>query len=134
MSAGGTPAFVPGADEYLFDVGFDVPSPDGGEVAQAGTCTTPRGAQIPFRVGEEKPTQMHGVRVFAGPRMDPFFIDLGAQQATHKLERLAFRPDGVDAVNGANVLSIVVELDVATVLGPDTGPLLAVVGETVTAG
>ena len=32
------------------------------------------------------------------------------------------------------MLSIVVELDVATVLGPDAGPLLAVVGETVTSG
>ena len=33
---------------------------------------------------------MHGVRVFAGRRLDPFFIDLVAEQATHKLERLAF--------------------------------------------
>ena len=32
------------------------------------------------------------------------------------------------------MLSIILELDVATVLGPDTGPLLAVVGETLTAG
>ncbi len=33
-----------------------------------------------------------------------------------------------------NVLSIVLELDVATVLGPDTGPLLGVIGETLTSG
>ena len=32
------------------------------------------------------------------------------------------------------MLSIVLELDAATVLGPDTGPLLGVVGETVTSG
>ena len=32
------------------------------------------------------------------------------------------------------MLSIVVEVDVATVLGAETGPLFAVVGETVTAG
>ena len=133
-TAGGTPAFVAGADEYMFDVSFAVPSPDGGAVAQAGTCTTPSGVEIPFQVGEEKPTEMHGVRVFAGPRLDPFFIDLAAEQATHKLERLAFRPDGVNAVDGANVLSIILELDVATALGPDAGPLLAVVGETLTAG
>jgi hypothetical protein len=37
-------------------------------------------------------------------------------------------------VNGANVLSIVLEFDIATALGPDAGPLVAVVGETVTAG
>ena len=133
-TAGGRPAFVAGADEYMFEVSFAVPSPDGGAVVQAGRCTTPSGVEIPFQVGEEKPTEMHGLRIFAGPRLDPFFIDLAAEQATHKLERLAFRPDGVNAVDGANVLSIILELDVATVLGPDTGPLLAVVGETVTSG
>ena len=123
-----------GADEYMFDISFAVPSPDGGAVVQAGTCTTPSGVEIPFQVGEEKPTEMHGLRIFAGPRLDPFFLDLVAEQAAHKLERLVFRPDGVNAVDGANVLSIILELDIATVLGPDTGPLLAVVGETVTAG
>jgi uncharacterized protein DUF4331 len=133
-AAGGRPAFVAGADEYMFAVSFAVPSPDGGAVVQAGTCTTPSGVEIPFQVGEEKPTEMHGVRVFAGPRLDPFFIDLVAEQAAHNLERLVFRPDGVNAVNGANVLSIVLEFDVATALGPDVGPLLAVVAETVTAG
>jgi hypothetical protein len=135
-TAGGRSAFVAGADEYTFDVSFAVPSPDDGpgSMVQAGTCTTPGGAEIPFRVGEEKSTEMHGLRIFAGARLDPFFIDLAAEQATHALERLAFRPEGVNAVYGADVLSIVLELDIATVLGPDTGPLLGVVGETVTAG
>jgi hypothetical protein len=132
-TAGGTPAFVPGADEYRFDVCFATPSQHDGAAAQAGTCTTPGGAEISFPVGEEKPTEMHGVRVFAGPRSDPFFLDLVAEQATHKVEQLSFRPDGVNAVNGANVLSIILELDTATVV-PDAGPLVAVVGETVTAG
>ena len=50
------------------------------------------------------------------------------------LERLTFKDRGVNTGEGANCLSIVVEFDVATVLGPDTGPLLAVVGETLTAG
>jgi hypothetical protein len=135
-TAGGTPAFVTGAEEYMFDFRFAVPSPDDGSdsMVQAGTCTTPSGAEIPFRVGEERPTEMHGLRIFAGARLDPFFIDLAAEQATHALDRLAFRPKGVNAVDGANVLSIVLELDIATVFDPDTGPLLAVVGETVTAG
>jgi hypothetical protein len=135
-TAGGRPAFAPGAEEYAFDVRFAVPSsaegPDG--VAQAGTCTIPGGAEIPFRVGVEKPAEDQGMRVFAGPRLDPFFLDLAAEQATHELERLAFRPEGVNSVEGANVLSIVLELDTATVLGPDTGPLLGVVGETVISG
>ena len=58
-TAGGRPAFVAGADEY--DVRRPLRRsvlgrrPDG--MAQAGTCTTPGGAEIPFRVGEEKPTE-----------------------------------------------------------------------------
>ena len=70
---------------------------------QAGTCTTPGGAEIPFRVGDEQPTETHGLRIFAGQRLDPFFIDLAAESATHVLERLAFRPEGVNTVEGANV-------------------------------
>jgi hypothetical protein len=131
----GRPAFEAGADEYAFDFNFAVPSADGPDgLVQDGTCTTAGGAEIPFRVGVEKPTDGQGVRVFAGPRLDPFFLDLAAEQTNHKLEQLSFRQDGVNAVNGANVLSIVLELDTASVLGPDTGPLLGVVGETVTSG
>jgi hypothetical protein len=47
-------------------------------------------------------------------------------------EQLAFRPASTNTLDGANVLSIVVEFDVAAVLGTDAGPLLAVVGETLT--
>src|ERR671938_2063134 len=36
-AAGGAPAFVPDADEYVFDVGFAAPSLDGGGGMQAGT-------------------------------------------------------------------------------------------------
>jgi hypothetical protein len=133
-TADGRPSFAAGEDEYAFDVTFSAPSTDGGAVVQAGTCTTPGGAQIPIRVGVEKPTEAQGVRIFAGPRLDPFFLDLATERATHTLERLSFRPNGVNAVQGANVLSIVLELDTATVLGPDTGPMLGVVGETVTSG
>jgi hypothetical protein len=117
----------------MFDVSFAVPSPDGGAVAQAGTCTTPSGVEIPFQVGEEKPTEMHGVRSSPG-RGWIRSSRPGCRVEHPQLERLAFRPDGVNAVNGANVLSIVLEFDTATALDPDAGPLVAVVGETVTAG
>jgi hypothetical protein len=132
----GRPSFTAGADEYAFDFNFAVPSSaDGpGGLVQEGTCTTAGGAEIPFRVGAEKPTDGQGARIFAGPRLDPFFLDLAAEQANHALERLSFGPSGVNAVQGANVLSIVLELDTAAVFGPDTGPLLGVVGETVTSG
>ena len=135
-AAGGRPAFSVGEDEYAFDVAFDAPVPgDGGKVlVQAGTCTRPGGAELAFRVGDEKPPEADGLRIFAGARLDPFFIDLKGVLATEKLERLAFRPGAANSLDGVNCLSIVVELDVATVLGPDTGPLLGVIGETVTSG
>lgn len=135
-TTGGTPAFVAGGDEYTFDFSFDAPPLDdaGGPVVQAGTCTTPGRAEIPFRVGDEQPTEAPGLRLFAGARLDPFFIDFKAVLATEEQEQLAFRPGAVNSLDGANVLSIVVEFDVATVLGPDTGPLLGVIGETVTSG
>ena len=133
-TAGGTPAFSVGEDEYAFDVTFDVPvrGDGGGTVVQLGTCAPPGGAEIPFRVGDEQPTVAPGLR------------DLrrcAARPVLHRPEsRAGHRGAGAVGVpgprhqllDGANVLSIVVELDVATVLGPDTGPLLAVVGETVT--
>jgi hypothetical protein len=131
-TAGGAPAFVPGADEWTFDFRFAPPVP-GGEV-QPGTCIPPGGAAIPFRVGDERPTEAPGLRIFAGQRSDPFFLDLAAEQANHVVERLTFRERGDNIGQGANCLSIVVEFDVATVLGPGTGPLLAVVGETLTSG
>jgi hypothetical protein len=131
-TAGGTPAFVAAPDEYAFDVTFDAPAP--GDAVQTGTCTTPGGAAISFPVGDEQPTEMLGLRIFAGARLDPFFIDLDGVLATEAQEQLAFRPRAANSLDGMNVLAIVVEVDVATVLGPGTGPLLAVVGETLTSG
>ena len=53
-TAGGTPAFVPGAEEYLFDVSFAVSSPEDGAVVQAGTCTTPSGSGDPVAGGARR--------------------------------------------------------------------------------
>ena len=135
-TAGRTPAFVTGADEYAFDVTFDAPveGDSTGALVQAGTCTTPDGVEIPFRVGDEQPIEAHDLRIFAGARLDPFFIDLKGVLATENQEQLAFRPASTNSLDGMNVLSIVVEFDVATLLGDDAGPLLAVVGETLTSG
>src|SRR5262245_18619485 len=73
--AGGTPAFDVGADEYAFTVSFTDPRVNGGDTtAQAGACTTPRGQQISFRVGDDRVPEASGLRIFAGPRLEPFFI------------------------------------------------------------
>jgi Domain of unknown function (DUF4331) len=133
--AGAAPAFEPGEDEYAFTVTFATPHQgDGSDAgAQADTCTTPGGEEISFQVGDEKPAEADGLRVFAGPRLDPFFIDFAGHMATQATEKLAFRPRAANTLEGQNVLSIVVEAD-AAMLGPGSGPLLAVVTETVTSG
>ena len=76
--------------------------------------------------------QAHGVRVFAGPRWDPFIMDAPAALKTIATGRLAFTDPGSIFLDGKNVLSLVVEVDCATVLGD--GELFGVVAETLTRG
>lgn len=51
-----------------------------------------------------------GIRVFAGPRDDPFFFDLGAFQKIIAGTATSFDNPGVDTFAGTNVLSLVVEV------------------------
>jgi hypothetical protein len=134
-SAGAAPTFTLGEEKYTFDFTFTAPSTGDGKdvVVQAGTCTAPSGEKISFRVGDETPAESYGLRIFAGPRLDPFFIDLAGVRDTRALGRLSFRPRATNSLEGQNVLSIVLEMD-ATVHAPGGGSLLAVVGETVTSG
>jgi hypothetical protein len=134
--AGATPAFAVGEEEYAFDFTFAAPVQGEGSdtLVQTGMCVTRGGEEISFQVGDEKPAEVQGLRIFAGPRLDPFFIDVVAHFATETQEQLAFRPKGANALESMNVLTIVCEVDVATVSGPGGSPLLAVVGETLTSG
>jgi hypothetical protein len=135
-NAAATPAFAVSEEEYVFDFTFAAPvQGDGSDtLVQSGTCVTPGGEEISFQVGDEKAAEAPGVRMFAGPRLDPFFIDFVAHFATEKQEQLAFRPEGTNALESMNVLTIVCEVDAAAVSGSASSPLLAVVGETVTSG
>ena len=135
-TAGARPLFEVGQTEYAFSCTFAAPvKPDGSEAwVQTGTCTTPTGEVISFRVNDERGTEAKGLRVFAGLRLDPFFIDLPGVQATEKLRRLAFKAKGDNVLEGQNVLTIVVEAEVAALFGAGSGPLFAVAGETVTTG
>src|SRR6266545_1492650 len=135
-TSGARGVFEVGQTEYAFSCTFAAPvKPDGSEaLVQAGTCTTPTGEVISFRVNDERGTESKGLRVFAGLRLDPFFIDLPGVLATNKLRRLAFKAKGDNILEDQNVLSIVVEAEVAAMFGAGGGPLFAVVGETVTTG
>lgn len=52
----------------------------------------------------------NGIKVFAGPRDDPFFFDLGAYQAVLGGVATGFSNPGADTFSGTNVLSLVIEV------------------------
>lgn len=55
-------------------------------------------------------TSTGGMKVFAGPRDDPFFFDLARYKEVIAGTQTSFRNPGVDAFAGTNVMSIVVEV------------------------
>ena len=130
-------AFVPGSDELVLDCVFDPPEhetdPVTGEMGhrQDGSCTTPRGEVVPFRVNDETGGAGGGMRIFAGVRWDPFIMDARAALATLATHTLAFTDPGSIFLDGKNVLSIVVEIDTVLVPGWE---LVGVVAETLTRG
>src|SRR5215207_1465455 len=130
---GATPLAV-GEEEFVFDCVFADPADGagGGAAAQAGACTTPAGETVAFRVDDERGGAAHGVRVFAGPRWDPFILDAPAALRTIATGALAFTDPGRIFLDGKNVLGLVVEVDCARVLGDVA--LVGVVAETLTRG
>jgi hypothetical protein len=137
LSANGHDAsapFAPGGDELVFDCVFSAPvSHDGTDhVEQEGVCSTPGGETVPFRVNDPQGAHGHGLRVFAGVRWDPFILDAPAALNTIATGKLAFSDPGAIYLDGKNVLSLVVEVDQAS-LGGDAS-LFGVVGETLTRG
>src|SRR6266851_4362296 len=128
--------FEVGTDEYDITCTFAAPATrDGaGNFVQEGRCTLPNGAAVSFRVNDEQGAEAPGARVFAGLRMDPLFNDSTGYVETLATRQLAFQANGTNGADGWDILGIVVELDVATMLGRAVGTLFAVAAETVTAG
>jgi hypothetical protein len=125
--------FIVGGPELVFDCVFSAPlaAQNGRPVDQEGTCTTPSGATVPIRLNDEQGDPTHGVRVFAGPRWDPFIMDAPAALKTIATGKLAFTEPGAIYLDGKNVLSLIVEIDAALLNGAD---LMGVVAETLTRG
>jgi hypothetical protein len=115
-------------DEFVFDCVFSEPSSPG----QEGRCSTPSGDVVSFEVGDEKGGEGAGLRVFAGPRWDPFFFDAPAALKTIETGELAFTDPGSIFLDGKNVLSIVVEVDCSRFF--EGAALVGVVAETLTRG
>lgn len=126
--------FAVNEKEYIFSCRFAAPMKrDGGNV-QEGSCTAPTGQVVSFRVNDGGGGQTDGLRVFAGVRLDPFFFDGVKALETIKTRKLSFTAKGNSTMFRQNVLSIVIEVDVATMFDRGDGPLFAIVGETVAAG
>ena len=134
-ASGAGAALTVGDDELTFSITFTEPvgRPPGGKAAQQAVCTLPTGEAVSVAVDDER-GGTNGSRIFAGRRSDPFFFDLKAFERTFAARRLDLSDPGVNAAHGLNVLSVVVEFDCATMLGPERGPMFAVVGETLAAG
>ena len=133
-SAGhGQAPFAVGAREFVVDCVFAPPADTDADegVEQEGTCTTPAGDTVSFRLNDEEGGSAHGVRVFAGPRWDPFMMDAPAALKTIATGELAFTDPGSIYLDGKNVLSLVVEVDNELFGGTE---LVGVVAETLTRG
>jgi hypothetical protein len=126
--------FAAGGGETVIDCVFSAPANGHGANGpqQKGTCWLPVGETASVRVNDEHGGQARGVRVFAGPRWDPFIMDAPAALKTTATGKLAFTDPGAIYLDGKNVLSVVVEVD-RTVL-PGGAGLFGVVAETLTRG
>ncbi len=122
--------FAVSGEEFVFDCTFAAPTSRGLVIEHEGDCRLPGGETVPVRIGEV--SERDGVRVFAGARWDPFIMDARAALKTIETGQLAFQEASSIYLDGKNVLSIVVEIDCARLLGGVT--LLAVVGETLARG
>jgi hypothetical protein len=135
-SSGERPSFAVGASEGVVSLTFDTPRSGAGGKAfvQDGVCTLGSGETIALRVGDEQGSERGGTRVFAGCRLDSFFIDQGISGGIRISRRLPIEVPGRNSLDGQNVLTIVVEGSVSDLFGIDDGPLFAVVAETTTRG
>ncbi len=131
-STGPSAAFTVGEEERAFSFIFEVPQATGDSLVQTGTCHGPAG-KISVRVGDEAGAHSEGLHIFAGCRLDPFFIDQRFSGGI-RLNRRIPEVNGVNSVEGQNVLSIVVEVEHSRLFGAHAGPLVAVIAETATNG
>jgi hypothetical protein len=123
--------FVPTDEEYVLDCVFSTPYPAADVSVQEGTCTTPTGESVSFRVNDLQGGCGADIRVFAGTRWDPFIMDARAALTTLATHKLAFTDPGSIFLDGKNVLSLVIEVDPRLLGGAD---LVGVVAETLTRG
>ena len=84
----------------------------------ASVDVTPYNASTPISA-----TGSTGVKVFAGPRDDPFFFDLNQYHKILAGTASGFANPGSDAFAGTNVMSVVLEVPKALLNAPSSGNL-----------
>jgi hypothetical protein len=131
---GSQPAFIVDDAEGVVSFTFSAPQAVNGALTQAGLCRLASGETISVRVGDDPGAEQNGVRVFAGCRLDPFFLDQGISGGIRNTRRLPTEIPGRNSLDGLNVLTIVIEGPVSRLFGVDDGSLFAVVSETTTLG
>lgn len=96
--------------------------------ANIGPKSTP---DYPGLASQAVYTLASGTKVFAGPRDDPFFVDIGAIvdlltlrpiQQLHKVPPMASSAPGVDGLKGYNVHTIALQIPVATLVNGGNAP------------
>ena len=92
--------------------------PDAGTVSQQPRNPLPQrvsgGAAVEGAISTYTGTPVFGegndIKVFAGPRDDPFFFDLNQYKAIIAGTATSFNNPGTDTFKGTNVMSLVIEL------------------------
>lgn len=140
---GGGPAFAIGSgpEERVISITFGAAQALAGSdtLMQRGTCTLPSGATVAFQVGDEAGGEANGVRVFAGCRLDPFYIDQSVTGGIRTSRRLPEQLSRRNSLDGQNALGIVVEGDIPTLFGAELfsaggDVLFGMLAETTTIG
>lgn len=128
---GADAAFAVGGvdDEIVFDIVASVPT----EVQpQQCTCTSPTGSSVTCAINDRSGAQADGMLLFAGLVSDPFIFQMESILQTLVTGEMQFGKHTTNTMAGANVLAVVLEIDCAQWLS--SGPLFALVGETLAAG
>ena len=84
--------------------------------ATASVVVTPYGAASPTVA-----TSATGIKVFAGPRDDPFFFDLDQYKKIIGGTATSFNNPGTDHFAGTNVMSVVIEVPKSLLGAPASG-------------
>ena len=116
------------ADEFRFSCTFETPHDDSGHSVN---CAGPSGSSVRAAVDDTGGGESSsGLRVFAGRRSDSFFFNLKFSQAVDR--GVLMPPKDSNIMEDMNALTIVLDIDVAAVFGPDAGSVFAVAAETTT--